>query len=135
VEKKKLNADTKHKHVKLVKGEPVILDCAWWLSEVNFDNLPQSKQVAIEWKLNGSIINQESNERKYEFLDNFNALLKINDVSIDETHNSYTCLIKQDGKQPKMSTFSLFVGGKNRDFETLLFNSLLLELKIFLHIK
>jgi hypothetical protein len=112
VEKKKLNVDTKHKHVKLVKGEPVILDCAWWLNEVNFD-LPQSKRVTIEWKLNGSLLNQDLTRRKFEFLDNFNALLKINDVSIDETYNSYSCLLKQVDKQPKMSTFSLYVGGNS----------------------
>lgn len=107
---------SKIKQLKAEKDKSVLLDCAWWFTNSENFLFDSSIVQIVEWKLNETLIDENAQSNKYEFLDSFNTLLKINNLQPDETYNTYTCNFKSTGSDIKQSVFLLNIGGLNLFF-------------------
>lgn len=85
------------------------MDCLFWFNNQNFFSINQ-KQNLIEWNLNETPLNVEKKSNKYEFLDNQNSLLRINDLKLNENNDTYSCSFKSDTNEINKSLFTIFVG-------------------------
>ncbi len=91
--------------VKSLQGTSAILDCSRWLLEYDGLKNKQTKNP-LQWKLNGKELLIE--DSKYEFLNKFNTILKINNLSESNNDQEYSCLCDTN----VLFTFKLAVGGK-----------------------
>ncbi len=118
--KKTIESDTgaklesRNMMVRVSKDKPVVFDCTWWFNQTNllFSNM-DNENIETEWRLNGSLIQNQISQGKYEYLDAFNTLLKINDIKSEQKDDIYTCTLryKQSPLDVKQSNFTLFIGG------------------------
>jgi hypothetical protein len=102
--------DSKNMIVRASKEKSVVLDCTWWFNQNNllFNNVQNDNLT--EWRLNGSLIDEKKIKDKYEYLDTYNTLLKINNLKLEENNDIYSCIFKQNKQDVKLSNFSLFIG-------------------------
>ncbi len=100
--------ESKNMTVRASKDKSIVLDCTWWFNQNNllFDNLKNDNLT--EWHLNGSLLDEKKD--KYEYLDTYNTLLKINNLKLNENNDLYSCVFKQKNDDIKQSNFSLFIG-------------------------
>ena len=113
VNPKPINVQLNTQNVRSVQNKSVILDCTWWFTDSTMLFNKNIDKNLIEWKLNESIIIGENTDlpfKKYEFLDNSNTLLLINNLTLEETNDLYTCSFRIDHHLIKKSIFNLFVG-------------------------
>ena len=102
--------DSKTIIVRAEKDKSIVLDCTWWFNQNNllFNNL--KNENLTEWRLNGSLIDHKNVKDKYEYLDTYNTLLKINNLKLEENNDFYSCIFRQTKHDIKQSNFSLFIG-------------------------
>ena len=111
----------RHKIVKSIINETIVLDCAWWwnANEKNSEYLllnDNNKESKIEWFVNDLVLAKGKNiEDKFEFQDDFNTILKINHIDLSENLNNYTCKFKIKQNHLKESIFEINVGGIKED--------------------
>ena len=128
--------EAKHSEVRAISERAVVLDCAWWLTS-NDEKLFRSAASKAAWYLNGSPLvlvdeisqqqhqvedsNELTQRAKYEHLDKWRTMLRINNVRPLEANHTYMCSISIDKHHVKQSTFTLFVGGNESSFLLFLF--------------
>ena len=110
-----VRVDTKFKKVSATKGTAVLLDCTWWFKTADlFD-----QDIITKWKINNELINEQVFNKKYQFLDEFKTVVRVNDLELNETGTVYTCLCIMKNYEIKISNFSLNVGGEYNFFRFL----------------
>ena len=116
VKRQYVKVETKNQVQKVIANTSVALDCAWWWPEKEKKEQENTLfsiegKNEIEWKLNDSVtITEEYQQAKYEFLDNFNTLLRINSVELSDKYNNYTCTFKIKENHLRESKFIFDVG-------------------------
>ena len=103
-----LRLETKFKEVSATKGSSILLDCTWWFKKTDlFDH-----DIITKWKINNELINEQVFNKKYQFLDEFKTVVRVNDLELNETGNVYTCLCIMKNYEIKISNFTLNIGGE-----------------------
>ena len=105
-----VNSNESSKHItklnlKSSVNKSIVLDCSTWFeTNKQFEN--KKIKYFPQWKLNGSDFN--SNDLKYDFQNRHKTILKINNLTLNETNDEYTCLFDMK----IISIFKLSIGGK-----------------------
>lgn len=108
VNPKPVSKETRKKVLSAQKTKSILLDCTWWFTTSESFLFNTNVSYEIEWTRNG--IKFGYNSAKYEFLDSFNTLLKINDLNINDSFDTFTCDFKLSKYKIKQSIFNLNIG-------------------------